>query len=163
MTEYPLTRCSKMLLLAAMGLAAPELHAQRAPECDSTLVVQQKLASRMDVRAVLTAWINPNSNMSLLFDGPELVNRAAIARKLVHSYPPSLRDRGMGGTVVTAILVDTTGRAKDVHVVESSGYVELDKGAKEVAEAAEFKPARLDSGCAVPVLVLMPFVFRSQR
>ena len=92
---------------------------------------------------------------------PELVNRADVSRALVRNYPPSLRDAGGGGTVLTWVLVDETGAIADAQVKTSSGNPELDKAALAVARVMQFTPAR-NRDQVVPVWIALPIVFRAR-
>jgi protein TonB len=58
------------------------------------------------------------------------------------NYPSVARRRRYEGTVVLNVLVDTTGRAAEVTVAQSSGYAVLDRSAKADVSRWRFKPAR---------------------
>lgn len=68
-------------------------------------------------------------------------------------YPPVSQELGEAGTVQLLVLVDETGRTKDIQLVKSSGYTRLDKAAMAAMRAARFQP-HLENG--VPRSVWAP-------
>lgn len=72
---------------------------------------------------------------------PRLKNGAEIQRILQSEYPGSLRQAGLGGTVVLWILVDVEGQVVESQVHVSSGRKEFDEAAQRVASAMFFQPA----------------------
>jgi TonB family protein len=92
---------------------------------------------------------------------PILANQAATRRALQRSYPPMLRDAGIGGTTTVWFLIDEEGGVLERRVARTSGYEALDVAALDVAEAMEFSPA-LNRGRAVPVWVQIPVSFSSK-
>ncbi|HEY0304590.1 MAG TPA: energy transducer TonB [Longimicrobiales bacterium] len=151
------------VILVALILVHADAFAQRAPACDSTIVVDSRLADSMDVRAQFRDWIPPNAKIELLFDWPRPTNRTTVSRELVRNYPRHLRNRGLGGEVHLALVLDTTGAVSARKLIRSSEYPELDRGAAAVVSALRFDPVRIEPGCAVPVLLRMPIVFRSGK
>ncbi len=92
---------------------------------------------------------------------PELRNREVVGAALVKSYPPLLRDAGIGGRVLTWVLIDENGHVVTTKVKESSGRRELDEAALQVAKEMEFKPAQ-NNGAPVSVWISLPIVFRDE-
>lgn len=93
--------------------------------------------------------------------GPELSNRAEVARALVHAYPPLLRDAGIGGSTLIWFLIDEEGTVRDTDIAKSSSYPALDQAALKVATAMRFTPAR-KSGRAIAAWVQIPIVFTAK-
>ena len=91
---------------------------------------------------------------------PELKNRDEVARALVHSYPPELRARGVGGTTLVWIYVDKEGNVLRAQVKESSGEPLLDAGAIRVATSMRWSPA-LNRDVNVGVWIQVPIIFRA--
>jgi TonB family protein len=145
--------------LFVLGLAR-ESNAQSGTECDSTIFVSDTLHKMIDVRAELREWIPPNAGFHFLFEQPKARNRNDAARFMLRSYPPHLKERGIGGLVVLAILVDTVGIVKDRRVLTSSSYVDLDRAALETARMLRYNAFRLESGCAVRTVLHLPMVFQ---
>jgi protein TonB len=92
---------------------------------------------------------------------PELKNRDAVGRALVRNYPPLLRDAGIGGTVLTWLLIDENGRVIKTQVKEGSGHDALDQAALKVADIMNFTPA-LNRDQKVKVWISLPIVFKTQ-
>jgi TonB family protein len=92
---------------------------------------------------------------------PELRNRDVVGKALVRSYPPLLRDAGIGGTVMTWLLIDENGKVVNAKVKESSGLRELDNAALQVARVMEFRAAE-NNGIPVNVWIALPVVFKAQ-
>jgi protein TonB len=57
-------------------------------------------------------------------------------------YPKTARRRGIQGTVVLSVYVDTQGRVANLWVFESSGYRVLDNAALEAVKKWSFEPGR---------------------
>jgi TonB family protein len=93
---------------------------------------------------------------------PELQNRQDFVAAIERSYPPMLKDAGIGGTVVLWVFIDETGRVGATRLVQSSGYEQLDAVAQRLmAEVARFSPAR-NRGEPVPVWIQMPVSFATR-
>lgn len=89
---------------------------------------------------------------------PELKDRAAAARLVERYYPTLLKESGVEGSVLVALLVDTTGAISEARLLESSGQRALDEAALAAARRLQFAPA-LDREKRVPVWVSVPIVF----
>src|SRR5690606_28036699 len=70
---------------------------------------------------------------------PRLRNAADFGSRLDQSYPPMLRDAGIGGTVTMWVFIDREGRVANTRLVQSSGYDQLDRVAEQMMrDVAEF-------------------------
>jgi TonB family protein len=76
-------------------------------------------------------------------------------------YPPALFDRGVEGSVVLRLFVDSIGRLfpESTRVAESSGYPGLDSAAVSGAGRLRFAPGRR-RGTPVAVSFLQPVEFK---
>jgi TonB family protein len=92
---------------------------------------------------------------------PDIRNRAEIARALEESYPPDLRDAGIGGTAHVWFFIDDNGVVQRALVNESSGHEALDRAALEVARRVQFTPA-LNRDKRVPVWISLPITFTTR-
>ena len=92
---------------------------------------------------------------------PELKNRDAVQKALVRNYPPLLRDAGIGGTVLTWLLIDESGTVIKTQVKDGSGHEALDQAALKVADIMRFSPA-LNRDQKVKVWIALPIVFKTQ-
>jgi TonB family protein len=86
---------------------------------------------------------------------PELRNAAEIRSIIEATYPPVLRDAGIGGTAVFWIHVNPEGNVTDTRLRTSSGRFELDEAAKGVMRRLRFAPA-LNQGEPVAVWIQLP-------
>jgi periplasmic protein TonB len=93
---------------------------------------------------------------------PEVRNRDEIGRVLQREYPSTLRDAGIGGTVVMHFFINEEGEVENTLVAESSGHTALDQAAERVAMAFEFTPA-LNRDQRVPVWIQIPITFQTTR
>ncbi len=93
---------------------------------------------------------------------PQLENSSEIAVMLEARYPPDLRDRGVTGTVVLLVQVDTEGQVRRSAVWESSGHEEFDDVATSVASSMRFVPAQSTSG-PVTVQIMVPVDFKLKQ
>jgi protein TonB len=89
--------------------------------------------------------------------GPALTEaRPLYRRNPPPEYPRLARRRGYQGTVLLDVLVDKTGRVKELRVEESSGHGSLDRAAKRAVKGWRFSPGRrgddpVDMWVKVPV------------
>ena len=90
---------------------------------------------------------------------PKLNNPSDVERALLRFYTPTLRDRGIVGTVQVWLRIPETGTPDRVCLAQSSGSNELDTAGLNVARAMRFTAAELDQ---VPVTVWsrIPVSFR---
>ncbi len=72
---------------------------------------------------------------------PELKNGSEVQQYLQRVYPPSLKESGIGGTVILWIFVSEQGEVQKARVQKSSGYDALDQAAQKVANQMVFSPA----------------------
>lgn len=92
--------------------------------------------------------------------GPKVLPSSAV-RYLVEpplSYPRASRELGEQGVVRLKVLVDETGRPRDIEIARSSGYPRLDQAAVSAMRSARFQP-HLEEGVARTVWVLAPLTF----
>jgi protein TonB len=92
---------------------------------------------------------------------PRLQNTEEVARQLQRSYPPLLRDAGIGGTVVLWFLIDEQGKVIRTQVHKGSGYQAFDEAAGAVAAIMEFSPA-MNRDTRVKVWVQIPVSFTTK-
>jgi periplasmic protein TonB len=99
--------------------------------------------------------------VTALMVAPRLLNAPAVERALQRSYPPVLREAGVGGTVIVHLMIDEDGSVLRREIGEASGYPALDNAALAVAEEMRFTPA-INRGRNVKVWVAVPVVFRTR-
>jgi TonB family protein len=90
---------------------------------------------------------------------PTLRNREEFIAALERSYPPLLKDAGIGGTIVLWIFIDEEGIVRNTRIVTGSGEAILDRAAENLMlNVARFTPA-LNEAAPVPVWVQIPVTF----
>jgi len=92
---------------------------------------------------------------------PSLRNTREVQRHLELSYPPAVRDAGMGGIVTLWLYIDAAGTVLETRVQESSGIAALDEAARAVASEMQFRPAQY-RGRSVPVWVAQRIEFTTR-
>lgn len=92
---------------------------------------------------------------------PELKNPQAVARALESTYPPTLRNAGVGGTVVVWLLIDENGKVLRHQIKAGSGQPRLDAAALRVVEVMQFTPAMHHDRRAT-VWVDIPIIFSAR-
>lgn len=75
------------------------------------------------------------------------------------TYPPASRRAGEEGTVRLKVLVDESGRPKDVQVAQTSGFTRLDEAAKQAVRRWKFQAAT-DGGRAITVWTQVAITFK---
>jgi periplasmic protein TonB len=86
------------------------------------------------------------------------VTQPAVIFKVDPEYSEEARKAKYSGTVLLAVIVDSEGRARDIHVVKSLG-MGLDEKAVEAVEKWKFKPG-MKGGVAVNVKATIEVNFR---
>jgi protein TonB len=97
-----------------------------------------------------------------IISGPLLISEVAYLRMPQPRYPTESRQAREEGLVVLRVLIDTTGHAQQVTVVQSSGHPRLDAAAREAVAHALFKPYFAD-GVAHDALATVPVEFSLHR
>lgn len=94
---------------------------------------------------------------------PSLSNASEVQRTLSRSYPPLLRDAGVGGQVQVKMRVNEDGRvdASSIEILDTS-HEQFGDAARRVVERMRFRPAKVD-GRAVKVWVILPVTFQVPR
>lgn len=94
---------------------------------------------------------------------PSLSNASEVQRTLSRSYPPLLRDAGVGGQVQVKMRVNEDGRvdASSIEILDTS-HEAFGEAARRVVERMRFRPAKVD-GRAVKVWVILPVTFQVPR
>ena len=92
---------------------------------------------------------------------PEIKNRREVQAALMREYPPLLRNAGIGGQVVVWFFISEEGQVLDRRVARSSGHIQLDEAALQVADVFRFSPA-LNRAKVVQVWIQLPITFRVQ-
>ena len=90
---------------------------------------------------------------------PEILNREEIVEEMLKTYPPLLRQAGIGGIVHVYFFIDAEGRVQQTRVNRSSGYEQLDQAALDLAGIYRFSPA-LNRDTRVPVWVSFPVAYQ---
>ncbi len=156
MTEKPSRFASlRAAILVPLGL----WMAGQACAFESPVVLDDSAAETVEAPSAAVVNIRAEPTFTPFTDAPTINNRDAVVRSMVDSYPPLLRDAGIGGTVQVYFFINEEGRVEQVRLNESSGHPALDEAALNVAGVYEFGPA-MNGDEAVPVWVSFPITFR---
>jgi len=90
---------------------------------------------------------------------PEIKNRREVQAALMREYPTLLRNAGIGGEVVVWFFISEEGLVLDKRISQSSGHIQLDEAALEVADVFRFSPA-LNLENVVQVWIQLPISFQ---
>jgi TonB family protein len=85
-----------------------------------------------------------------------VTNMPALKSEVRVPYPPASRKQGIQGAVVMDLLIDTSGKVRDVTLIESPNS-ELGNAAVTAARAFQFTPALIREK---PVAVKIRYVYR---
>jgi TonB family protein len=114
------------------------------------------------VRSAVAIWLESGDARPVQASGSsgrvELVNRHEAPAILRRRYPATLREAGIGGTVIIDAFVDEAGRVREVRVNESSGQPALDRAGLDVMQDLRFAPARA-AGRPISTWVQHPITF----
>jgi TonB family protein len=162
------------VVVLALGIGACGAKAARSddgrenvvalPQCEGELVGVDTLRARTTTEGVRLAllrlgWATPTVTVVPIELSPVIRNRSVVQRELVDSYPRELRDRGVGGEVRYAVLIDPAGRVAQRHITESSGAKPLDLAGGRVLDRMELQPATYED-CRIASWDIMPISFR---
>ena len=86
------------------------------------------------------------------------MRRIALLKRVAPSLPYSLASAARGTWALLAVRVDSSGHAREIRVLRSSGLAEADFAAREAALASAYAPHVRD-GKPVAFWGLLPFVF----
>lgn len=92
---------------------------------------------------------------------PEIRNRTGVHGALMREYPVTLRDSGIGGTVVLWLYLSDEGVVLDRRLSRSSGQAQLDEAALRVATTLRFTPAKNGTE-PVAVWIEVPITFQAR-
>lgn len=97
---------------------------------------------------------------------PEIRDLRRAEQIVERFYPETLRQAGVGGTVVLWAFIDEEGRVRNARVSKGSGFSSLDdaalKALQEIGEKIGFSPA-LNRDKAVPVWIQQSITFSVRR
>ena len=116
------------------------------------------LIVNMGLTVYLIKRINPPEKLTLETSQKEMP-LPELVKRVSPEYPEDLRKKGIEGKVVLKVLVDTTGKVKEVMIARSSGYTALDSSAVKAVKKFEFRPA-VSNGKKISSWVTIPFVFK---
>lgn len=90
----------------------------------------------------------------------QLSNLPRFMHKVNPVYPPALKAQGISGKVKLSVLIDATGKVRDIKIVSSS-HPEFAQAAIEAIQNSSFTSADIN-GRPVATLYKIPFRFRLQ-
>lgn len=93
---------------------------------------------------------------------PELTNPSELHSLMARNYPPALLNAGVGGMTIVAMIIGTDGRVEEATVQRSSGHIDMDRAAHEVAMHARFSPLTIQ-GHPVRIRATFPINFEVER
>ena len=149
----PRTRMTGVLLLAIAALVGVQACGVESPMDHAGDEFGEP--SVTDVPAAIAA----EPTFTPFTVAPEIRNREEVIAAMARSYPPLLRDAGIGGAVRVYFLISDQGRVVERRIDQSSGHEALDQAALAVAAVYRFSPA-LNRDQPVPVWVSFPITFR---
>jgi protein TonB len=152
-----------MVVLGLIGLGVYRVVQRGEERVDSR---QEELVDYVDpVDSVATGGPTPPPDgstyeLSAVETLPELLNRDEIAASISRSYPPSLREAGVTGSVMLRFRIGEDGLVDPARIeVMQSSHDEFSRAATSVAARLRFRPARAD-GKPVPVWATLPVTFK---
>ncbi len=88
----------------------------------------------------------------------QVMSTVAYVQRPTPAYPRESRLAREEGLVILRVLIDESGRARDIDIYRSSGHPRLDREACAAVVRALFKPY-VDGGVARPAIALVPIEF----
>jgi TonB family protein len=103
-----------------------------------------------------TANNNGNAQSTIM----PMLTEADYIQQVAPQYPPRAIELGMEGVVIVKALIGAAGTAKDVEILDSSGYNLLDNSALKAVSKWTFKTANLNLNREMWVQVPVKFIIR---
>ena len=118
---------------------------EEQPEIDQPVAVDEPVPEVQFEEAVVPPSDVPVPASATAISGSQQQGAPAqdlkTANRVDPTYPPASRRAGEEGTVRLKVLVDTSGRASNVQVMQSSGFARLDQAAMEAVRKWRFVAA----------------------
>jgi protein TonB len=93
---------------------------------------------------------------------PREMSVVEYVQEPVPHYPVASRRQRAEGAVLLRVLVDESGRAKEIEIYRSSGHPPLDEAARDAVLRAVFKPY-VENGVSRAAFVMIPIEFSLAR
>jgi protein TonB len=93
---------------------------------------------------------------------PKEMSVVEYVKEPVPQYPSASRRDRAEGAVLLRVLVDESGRAKEIEIYRSSGHRPLDEAARDAVLRAVFKPY-IENGVSRAAFVMIPIEFSLTR
>lgn len=123
----------KRVLIAALLLSAPTLHAQTPAPAAADDGVRAVAASAEKVRTY---------DLTDVDTRPVPLNMEAFAAALRQLYPPELRDARVQGTVYVQMVVTEQGRVEEVEIIRTADS-RLNAASLKAIDSLRFQPGRV--------------------
>lgn len=129
---------------------------------------EQVHTSLAEVSSVQSAIVNSSSNSSVQVNDdpvstPAVATTISRGPRVISSQEPffseEARRRGWQGTVRVRVIISEQGSVREVQLVESSGYSQLDEAALSCLRSWQFSPA-LREGYPVAAKIVIPITFK---
>jgi TonB family protein len=101
----------------------------------------------------------PEPAITPVTNPPVLLNSEEVQRRIATSYPPALRDAGIGGTVDVWFYINEQGQPVKQMIRTPSGRAELDQAALKVAPVLRFAPALGPNGAPTSLWISLKIIF----
>jgi protein TonB len=149
------TRAQAGLLLFLASVVGLQACGVDNPVANQTSADEPQEAQQTRVSAV-----QPTPSFTPFTVAPTITNRQEVVEAMERSYPPLLRDAGIGGRVILFFYINALGVTEEILVHESSGHQALDEAALRVGSVYRFAPA-LNGDEPAPVWVMFPVTFEA--
>jgi protein TonB len=139
---------------------------------DVPVVTPAQVVDKLQPTAPVQPAVNPSPPSSNIASAdtpkqapqPKVLPSSAVRYLVppVLNYPRASHELGESGVVRLRVLVDETGRIKDIEVTGSSGYARLDQAAVASMRNSRFQP-HLEDGVPCAVWVVAPVKFKIEE
>jgi TonB family protein len=156
----PLRLAPRVVRFVGRSLAYVEVPLQAAAGAPPAAPLHGTMVKRNDTwRLVRLDWSEAPGQGTPVRAGQGSIKEPRKIKDVVPSYPTSLLEAGVSGTVVLECLIDTEGAVTDMQVV--NGHPSLVKLAQDAVKKWRYTPTLLD-GVPVPVVMTVTVNFRVQ-
>jgi len=167
--DTPKAPKSELTMVVSPPPEQPRTQPQVPPQARPTRLAAQNAIPTLTKASVLPALSTSNTQLGLATvlpnvegvefghvpvpEVPSEPDRPARARRTVEPlYPISAQRDGVEGYVIVRLTIDSTGRVRDVLVVDSEPMGVFERSARDAARRFEFQPARVSGVDAATTL-----------
>lgn len=159
--EYNAQREANQKRMQELRETLAQLEKKSPADEEQLRELRLELAERESQRTELAAASREVQQGVAAMQGQQTDRKARVIYRVEPQYTQDARDKGIAGSVVLTLTIDTAGLPQNIQVKRSL-YPSLDRSAIDAAGKMRFEPAMKD-GQPVPQTVTIEYMFQIER